>query len=730
NLSLNENKIWMSPGLFAAMTAVGYLKEEMPFGEKSHLLHKLLQESLPLLEQPGEYIITCAEELIRVFLLSKHQLTKRQVEEYQSRPKVMMQTGVVLGAPADSKAGKANSFPAFLKEFELAKLAFKSLADNPLLKAWEFTLASFSEINLDFCRWNLYSSLGFNSDDAGGIGHCLYQMISQKVEQANEHMREMQEEYNQVAVQMQYIEARFRSASTEKEINWLKMEHQSRQTELYHIEQVRSIAYEKATKTAGLYEFLMSQYDKLFYDYFQEVYDADLHDVASGPFDDSPAGFRLIYKYGRSNPSQWVRIYSLPDFIEALVSFFTLTEADLRVSTQVKGIEDELGLCITYLINHIRSDEFIESAFYRMAKAHGVPLVSDPLHNLDKIEKKPWVYTSGGSMSTLVSAYFRREEKPTEVARWVENETELLAFFIDTIKQLPQEMSGSYLKNRDRSMLIHSPTHAFLLKPGSFSQAWTSDMYTYSWIKQYYIEPRVRDIDAITIDEEIGQHLVDSLEKFVQRDYRPRFRQVFQKLPYSSSPGGFRTFLVNTIDGDRGLKTSRGPTLSVDEIDAVLYSHLPYTAKSDVRDLSLKAVSTVLADNPQFAAQSPEVVEAILRHLSYRGVVSAQELTNIVKAICCVVQRGTKSSKNLYKAILEELRSQKALFAAPLIFADSNWVKDYFAFVVNPATGQMELWSVDFYGTTGRQISYWKMWLNGSRKEPQWGIFNRPSEYA
>ena len=80
-------------------------------------------------------------------------------------------------------------------------------------------------------------------------------------------------------------------------------------------------------------------------------------------------------------------------------------------------------------------------------------------------------------MSTLVSAYFRREEKPTEVARWVENETELLAFCIDTIKQLPQETSNLYLKNRDRSMLIHSPTHAFLLKPGYFSEAWTNDMF-------------------------------------------------------------------------------------------------------------------------------------------------------------------------------------------------------------------------------------------------------------
>ena len=107
------------------------------------------------------------------------------------------------------------------------------------------------------------------------------------------------------------------------------MEYRSRQTELYNIEQLKQNAYDKASKIAALNEFLITEYDKKFRDYFQEVYDAEIHDISSNPFDDSPAGFRLIFKHGRSNPSMWTRISSVQEFVEALVSFFTITEQEL-----------------------------------------------------------------------------------------------------------------------------------------------------------------------------------------------------------------------------------------------------------------------------------------------------------------------------------------------------------------------------------------------------------------
>jgi len=64
----------------------------------------------------------------------------------------------------------------------------------------------------------------------------------------------------------------------------------------------------------------------------------------------------------------------------------------------------------------------------------------------------------------------------------------------------------------------------------------------------------------------------------------------------------------------------------------------------------------------------------------------------------------------------------------PLIFADTNWAKYFFSFLVNPATGNLELWRTDKIGLTGAPMSEWEPFLNGALKE-HWGIFCRPHEY-
>ncbi len=733
DLNHNENKVWMSPGILAALDAIDFFPPEMQQKEKIHDLHNKLQKAVDSIEYPGHIIVTNAEELIRKLLLDRYGLTEKKVQDFLEKPKSMMPSGgIIMHMPTSEgiKKPKEDLLPVFFKNIEIAKTAFRTLADNALLKAWEFTLASFSEINLNFTRWNLYASLGVNYDEPGGIGECLYRILSFKVEQANAILKEHQLEYEQIWTQLQYLQGRSQVASTEKEITWLKMEYQSRQTELYHIDKMRQMAHERALKVAGLQEFLINQYDRLFFDFFQEVYDADLHDVAAGPFDDCPAGFRLLFKHGRANPSLWTRINSLPEFIEALVSFFTITESELRTSSEIKGIEDEFSLITTQLIGHVRSDEFIESAFYRMAKAHNVAPIAHPLDNLEKIEKKPWVYTSGGSMSTLVSAYFRRDEKPTTVSRWVENETELLAFFIDTVKQLPAQTLELYAKDYNKSMLMHSPTHAFLLKPGYFKDAWANDIYTYTYIKNKVVEPAIRDIDQLVVEEAMAHDLIRSLTLSIPQDFRPRFKQVFQNFPYRMIAQDFRSMVVDALHSDRGLRTSRGPVLAIDEVDSVIYSHMPYIQTDEITSLLQEVLSFVFAYDSKLQSRIFEVLPVVLNRLSARDVMSAKRLLELAKACSCLILEDTRCPKDIHKAIVNELRMRKRLQPAPLIVADSNWVKDYFAFVVSPATGNLEFWSTDFYGVEGRPISYWKMWINGSKRTPQWGIFNKPFEYV
>ena len=65
----------------------------------------------------------------------------------------------------------------------------------------------------------------------------------------------------------------------------------------------------------------------------------------------------------------------------------------------------------------------------------------------------------------------------------------------------------------------------------------------------------------------------------------------------------------------------------------------------------------------------------------------------------------------------------------PLLFADTNWPKDFFGFTLNPCTEQLEFWRFDYTGSLGVPMNDWKPYLDGSLKEPRWGIFIEPHKY-
>ena len=250
--------------------------------------------------------------------------------------------------------GKSQACSQFAHLYQSAQNAFKALADNALLKAWEFSLASFAETKAQFARWNLYSSLGLSPQEKEGIGACIFELLQNKLNQLNAKVQEHQFEYEQVYTQVKYVESRIQRASTEKEIQWLKAEYQTKLHEFYLIEELRNTVSSKAKRIASLYDQLIGAYDELFPLYFQEVYDADMHEVATSLYDDSPAGFRLLYKYGRANTSQWTYIYNPNEFIEALSAFFTSTETELASRKEFEGLQQELSEIITAVITHVK----------------------------------------------------------------------------------------------------------------------------------------------------------------------------------------------------------------------------------------------------------------------------------------------------------------------------------------------------------------------------------------
>ena len=62
------------------------------------------------------------------------------------------------------------------------------------------------------------------------------------------------------------------------------------------------------------------------------------------------------------------------------------------------------------------------------------------------------------------------------------------------------------------------------------------------------------------------------------------------------------------------------------------------------------------------------------------------------------------------------------------MFADTNWGEWYFAFVLSPATLNLELWRFDTSGLVGFPMTSWKQWLDGAKKIP-WKVYTQPKEF-
>lgn len=727
-----QPEIWYSPGLLAAFEAVHLFSAEQDFKQK---ITQIRDWVFVLLQQKAMYqpfIVATAEEIIQFVLLQVLGLTEQNIKDYESQPRSMVHTQLFMQIPSSSSSGGLSKrCENFFQQFEMAKNAFKALSDHALLKAWEFTLASFAETKLEFTRWNLYSSLGMKTDEPGGIGQCIYQVIQQKLDLANRKVEELRPEYEMVFTQVKTLEGRMRQASTDKEIQWVRVEYQSRLNEFYFLEERMHDAQHQAKSLVGLYESLYEVYLDLFKDYFQEIYDADVQEVITGPFDDSPAGFRLVYKHGRSNTSQWTRIQNSTEFIDALVSFFSSTEPRIAAILELKEQQKDLSEIVTTIINHIKTREFLETAFYRMAAAHHVPPVPNPLDNLDKIEKKPWVYISGGTMNTLVSSYYRLEDKPKEENKWVESEMELLVFLVDTLKRMPPYAMEPYLKKSKTGMLMQSPTHAFILQPNLplLKEAWTNEEFTYTYVRDRFVRPAESFVERLILNDEMIQTLVLLLAEKIPENFRPRFKTIISQLRGPINPIFFREYIVDMLTTDRGLRAGRLPILAEEEIDNSLFSALPLFPIEELKE----RVHQVLVLLPGLSLEKIEEILSLIDQIPMTRdtpMMTAHQLQDICKALISLVNLQASSPYDYHLAISQAAQKLGFAMPAPFMFADTNWVKEDFGFVINPGTGLLQLWRLDYTGSFGYPMTIWKQWLDGSHSHPTWSIYVKPAEYG
>jgi hypothetical protein len=723
----------LSPGILLALEAVGLIDREKPLKEKMEENRKFVQDAVQVYIGNSPYLLISPEQILKFLLMRRYQITAKDLVDYENRPREMLQTSIMMSHPIVSSGmgGKGEGCASYLAHMKIAQVAFNSLSENAMLKAWEYTLASFAETKPGFTRWNMYASLGFDRDMPGGFGAILYSVIKDKLEQSNAKVKDIQYEYEMLFAQLKYLETRMRSVATEKDAQWVRVEYESKRSEFRTLETLRDREHYKSERFASLINDLLASYDELFPKYFQEVYDADMHEVNLGPYDDSPAGFRLLYKHGRTNTAQWTLIYTPQEFIESLSSFLVATETELVNAPEYDGLQQDISEIATRLITHVKTDEFIVSAFQRMAQAHNTPFIKNPLENLDKIDKKPWAYTSGGTMQNLMSCYFRIEGKPKEVDRWVENPMELLIYLIDTVKTLPPKIRDELMGPENKALLMHSPTHAFSLNPTlpSMKEAIDAEGFSYTWVRDQMVKNAISYVEYHFMDPDMIEFLLEKLKEFVPENFRPRFQTLYRDMAGKKNPPEFRRALIFAMENDRGLQIRGEPVLSRDLIDSALFRWLPLFSYQELKNRSEKLLLSLPELKEEDKASISSCLDEVISRWGQAPFVTASQLQGICKTVLCMVLQDTSVSVNYPYLISAAAQKLGYAMPQPIIFADTNWVKDWFAFLVNPGTGELDLWRVDLLGSEGAPMSMWRHWLNGSDKERKWGVFINPVEY-
>jgi hypothetical protein len=335
-----------------------------------------------------------------------------------------------------------------------------------------------------------------------------------------------------------------------------------------------------------------------------------------------------------------------------------------------------------------------------MAKAHELPFVKDPLADLDKLEKKPWEYLSGGTMPTLLKVYFRKEMEPKQEDKWVESEIELAVFILDTLKHLSPLYTDPYLRHPERGMFMQSPTHAFQLKPGwlPFREGWRADIFTYTWVRDQIVIPQKSFYDSLSITPEEQRFLIESFSDTLP----PHLSYHLLRIPTSLHPISieeFRNALVEVAAG----------------VDAFLYQALPLTRGKDWKE----AVRRIWSDEGA-------LIDEVLMQLPDEPCpyFTSKALKEAAKGCYLLAHKKLTTKNDLHQMVAERAVALKLSHPLPFLFADTNWEGNYLGFVVNPGTGKLELWRFDRRAEEGTPLASWKIWLDGTKKVP-WTIFTR-----
>lgn len=558
-------------------------------------------------------------------------------------------------------SSKAMQIRDWEKASDAAKRAFLSIADCALLRSWEYTLASFADVKVEFAKWNLFVSLGLHPEQTPpGIGDFLLRSIQAKLDAVNGRIAQVSAQHQKAVNAVRATEGLLHRALSDAQRNKLKAELATAIHTANNLGDQIEEDHKMADWLSKLYaQFLQEVIEKL-QNSFQEVFDPAVGDGNELRFEDSLAGFRLLYKSGRTAAASWERIENEDQFTSAVYKFFESLEREASIEPAMQSC---FTTTMTELLQYIRSEEFLTGALLRARE------------NRKAKNAKPWAYESGGTMQTLVQFYYGMGSLPKEISRSIRNPLELFGFLREAASRIDAQV-----------LLMYSPTHAFLFYP--------------SWLRSEEAFQRgAYFFTQINVTREQVDLLKDRLAEELPFELRPLFHFGCREQPFSEGIPSLRKMLVS---GWLAAKQAR-----VDRVDGFLYESLPIIESGQAKPVMERMLQRLGLKG--FVREPDD------------HFLTAKEVIDHVRQLL-IAQEEAFSKEDRQTQLAEAARAEGLAYPEPILFGDTNWSDWRFGIVQNFATHEAELWRLSRTGLRGAPMSDWKhLFAEGGR----WGILSQ-----
>ncbi|AHH23267.1 hypothetical protein C6H88_04540 [Chlamydia muridarum str. Nigg] len=609
---------------------------------------------------------------------------------------------------------------SYLESYEQATQGFIRDTQNVLLKSWEYTLATLADANQTTTVKHLQIALGWDAHDEYGLYAIIRKFLDDEIKVTHTFAGQCEQTYQEAKAQLEYVESRMRNPINKQDSQILAMDHVRFRQELNQALQDWNAAQEKLKKIITLPDFLLSFYSREIPVYFRSIYDAFIREF-SGHYADGSAGFRIVFTYGRSHPNTWEPIYSIEEFIHALTEFFTSTEGDLLAKHNVSGLEKETSVLLHHIVSALHEPRFQEAAMERILNAYDCPIPQGIFQHLDQITHTPWVYVSGGTVTTLVSNYFENKHTLSKLEKLPADPHELAAFFADALKDLPEAVK-EYLEDGEHSLLAATPSHVFSVTAGSplFRDAWTNDWYSYTWLRDVWVSKHQAFLKHTIFDKSA---IYAFITRFCARYY---LQELTQEFVY------FCDDLSLSIPElyDKSVRFFQS-TVREEKVIATLQRYLAYQLVKEAPYISEQRLPEVIRDISSYLGISSRIsydrfASLLEENIEKHSLISSSELRHLYKGLLMAGYQRVYHEEDLSMRLIAAMRHHGLAYPAPLLFGDTNWAYRYFGFILHPGTQEIDLWDFNYLGLAGRPSENKDRWFG----QNSWVLYPNPIDYG